>query len=325
MKSSARSIDENSSIETRVAGGQAATARKEAEKSRPPLKEGAGIRKIGGFSASHKEGVMGRKKAYTVQSLILCLLFNGLMLGSLYWMARQGMMGLQDGLALVTGGGIEGVSDQILAALKGVGEFLDKNRVLLEPVVFGLGGLVTLALWLSLLLAGRRLAAGEPGTAEEDAGPSDEPLKKEVKRLEKELQAAKKAASKPSPGPAIQILSILQRQGRLVDFLEEDLGLYEDAQIGAAVRSIHQGCKEALAQNVGLEAVYSDEEGTDVTIEAGFDPQAVRLTGNVQGDPPFKGVLRHRGWRVVRMDLPLKSPDKEIDWILAPAEVDIGE
>ncbi|MGW8320331.1 MAG: DUF2760 domain-containing protein, partial [Thermodesulfobacteriota bacterium] len=66
-------------------------------------------------------------------------------------------------------------------------------------------------------------------------------------------------------------------------------------------------------------------EGTEVTIKPGFDPQAVRLTGNVKGDPPFKGVLRHRGWRVVRMDLPLKSPDREIDWILAPAEVEIGE
>lgn len=268
---------------------------------------------------------MGRKRTFTVHSLILCLLFNGLMLGGLYWMARQAFLGLHDGLALVTGGGIEGVPDQALTALTGVGEFMEKNRALLAPGVFGLGGLVTLALWLSVLLVGRRLAGEEPGAAEQGTGPSDEPLKKEVKRLEKELQAVKKAASRPSPGPAIQILSILQRQGRLVDFLEEDLASYEDSQIGAAVRSIHQGCKDALAQNVGLEAVYSEQEGTEVTIEPGFDPQAIRLTGNVQGDPPFKGVLRHRGWRVVRMDLPLKSPDGEADWILAPAEVEIGE
>ncbi len=268
---------------------------------------------------------MGRKKAFTVQSLILCLLFNGLMLGCLYWMARQAFLGLHDGMALVTGGGLEGVPDQGGRVLTGVGAFLDKNRALLAPVVFGLGGLVTIALWLSLLLAGRRLIGEESGAQEEGVGPSEEPLKKEVKRLEKELYAAQKAASKPSPAPAIQILSILQRQGRLVDFLEEDLSLHEDSQIGAAVRSIHQGCKEALSQNVGLEAVYSEEEGTEVTIQPGFDPQAVRLTGNVQGDPPFQGVLRHRGWRVVRMDLPLKSPDREIDWILAPAEVEIGE
>ncbi len=268
---------------------------------------------------------MGRKKAFTVQSLVLCLLFNGLLLACLYWLARQALLGIHDGMALVTGGGLEGVPDQAREALAGVGAFLDRQRALLAPVLFGLGGLVTLVLWVSLLLAGRRAIGGETGAAEEGKGPSEDPLKEEVQRLEKELQAVKKAASKPSPAPAIQILSILQRQGRLVDFLEEDLSRYEDSQIGAAVRSIHQGCKEALSQNMGLEAVYEEEEGTEVTIQPGFDPGAVRLTGNVQGDPPFRGVLRHRGWRVVRMDLPLKSPDKEIDWILAPAEVEIGE
>jgi hypothetical protein len=251
---------------------------------------------------------MGQRKAFGVQSLLLCLLFNGLLVACLYWMARQALPGIHDGVTLA-----------------GLGAFLEKNRALLAPIVFGFGGLMTLALWLCIFLAGGRLLDADSGAAAEGGYPAEEPFKKEVKRLEKELQAVRKAASKPSPAPAIQILSILQRQGRLVDFLEEDLSAYEDGQIGAAVRSIHQGCKDALAQNVGLEAVYEDEEGTEVTIEPGFDPQAVRLTGNVQGDPPFRGVLRHRGWRVVRMDLPLKSPDKEIDWILAPAEVEIGE
>ncbi|MGW8321826.1 MAG: hypothetical protein ACWGSD_09780, partial [Thermodesulfobacteriota bacterium] len=152
---------------------------------------------------------MGRKKAFTVQSLILCLFFNGLMLGCLYWMARHELLGLPEGMAFVTGGGIEGVPDQVGVALRGVGEFVGKNRALLLPVVFGLGGLTTLVLWLSLLLAGRRLIGEAPGAAEAGAGPSEDPLKKEVRRLEKELQAAKKAASKPSPAPAIQILSIL--------------------------------------------------------------------------------------------------------------------
>ena len=148
---------------------------------------------------------MGRKKAFTVQSFILCLLFNGLMLGCLYWAARQAFLGLHDGMALVTGGGIEGMPDPAGVVLGGVGEFVEKNRALVVPVVFGLGGLTTLALWLSLLLAGRRLIGEEPGASGEGDGPSDDPLKKEVKRLEKELQAAKKAASKPSPAPAIML------------------------------------------------------------------------------------------------------------------------
>ncbi len=268
---------------------------------------------------------MGPKKAFTVQSFILCFLFNGLLLACLYWLARQAWIGIHDGMALVTGSGLAGVPDQAREALSGVGALLDRQRALMAPTLFGLGGLVTLVLWTSVLLAGRRAIGGEAGGAGAEAGPKADPLKEEVKRLEKELQAVKDAAAKPSPAPAIQILSILQRQGRLVDFLEEDLSRYEDSQIGAAVRSIHQGCKEALSQNMGLEAVYEQEEGTEVTIQPGFDPRAVRLTGNVQGDPPFRGVLRHRGWRVVRMDLPLKAPDKEIDWILAPAEVEIGE
>lgn len=266
---------------------------------------------------------MGRKKAFTVGSLVICLLLNGLLLGCLYWLARQAFLGLQDGMSLIAGTGLEGGPDRVRVILTSMDTFLDKDRALLGPVVFGLGGLVTFALWLSLLVTGRRLMEREAGSAEKGAGPVEEPLRTEVKRLEKELQAAKKAASKPSPSPAIQILSILQRQGRLVDFLQEDLSLYEDGQIGAAVRSIHQDCKEALLQNIGLEAVFGEEEGARVKIEPGFDPKAVRLTGDVKGDPPFEGVLRHRGWRVVRVDLPLKSPDREADWILAPAEVEI--
>lgn len=266
---------------------------------------------------------MGRKKAFAVETLILFLLFNGVLLGCLFWLARQVLLGMHDGLSLVEGLG--DLPEKAGVVLTGLGALIDKSRVLLAPVVIGLGGLVSLALWISVLLAGRRLAGEEPDSADEPAGSAEESLRKEVKRLEKDVQAVRKAASRPSPAPAIQVLSLLQRQGRLIDFLEEDLSLYEDGQIGAAVRSVHQGCKEALSKDVGLEPVLGEEEGAEVTIESGFDPRAVRLTGNVQGAPPFRGILRHRGWRVVRMDLPLRSPDRETDWILAPAEVEIGE
>src|SRR5207253_6846543 len=37
-------------------------------------------------------------------------------------------------------------------------------------------------------------------------------------------------------GAAVQLLAILQREGRLLDFLQEDVDGYADAQIGAAVR-----------------------------------------------------------------------------------------
>jgi hypothetical protein len=268
---------------------------------------------------------MGRKRAFSLETLVFSVVFNGVLLACLYGLARQVLIGIQDSMAPVAATGLADLPEQLRAAATSLGAFIDRNRRLMAPVVFGLGGLTTLALWLSVQLAGRRLLAEEGSSAAEEAGQAEDSLKKEVKRLEKEVQAAKKAASKPSPAPAIQVLSILQRQGRLIDFLAEDLGQYEDSQIGAAVRSIHQGCKEALSKNVELEAVLGEEEGAEMTIQAGFDPEAIRLTGNVQGDPPFRGTLRHRGWRVVRVDLPLKAPDRDKDWILAPAEIEIGE
>jgi hypothetical protein len=120
------------------------------------------------------------------------------------------------------------------------------------------------------------------------------------------------------------MLSILQRQGRLVDFLYEDLSLYDDSQIGAAVRNIHQGCKEVLDEYVKLEPIFAEEEGTEVAVPAGFDARAIRLTGNLAGeDPPFRGILRHRGWCVAHVQLPPSTMKEEEDWILAAAEVEI--
>ncbi len=127
----------------------------------------------------------------------------------------------------------------------------------------------------------------------------------------------------PSDAPAIQMLSILQRKGRLIDFLQEDLSLYEDAQIGAAVRTIHEGCKQALKEYVTIEPIFSEQEGSQVTLDAGFDAHAVRLTGNIAGDPPFRGALRHRGWRVAKIDLPERVGDQNKEKILAAAEVEL--
>lgn len=128
----------------------------------------------------------------------------------------------------------------------------------------------------------------------------------------------------PRPGPAdgaLRLLGLLQEEGRLVDFLEEDLAPYPDDQIGGAVRAIHDGCRKALHAQFAFEPVLRGAEGEDVTVDAGFDAAAVRLTGNVAGAPPFRGVLRHGGWRVTSAAL----PDREgVDpRVIAPAEVEI--
>lgn len=120
---------------------------------------------------------------------------------------------------------------------------------------------------------------------------------------------------------AVQLLAILQRDGRLVDFLMEDLSGYQDAQIGAAVRDVHGSCHTALARYVTLAPVLADAEGATVLVDRGADAARVKLTGNVGGAPPYRGVLRHRGWEATRIELPpLPATHKTV---VAPAEVEV--
>lgn len=178
------------------------------------------------------------------------------------------------------------------------------------PFVIGLGGLAALLLWLVIHLSGR--SAIKRAAPISPARTKEKPIRREPGQ--EGLQ---------SPSPAIQMLTILQRQGRFIDFLQEDLAAYSDEQVGAAVRNVHQGCKEALAQHLELKPIMSQEEGAQVTVQPGFDLQSIRLSGNVSGNPPFKGILRHHGWRVVRVDLPKPVREQEKDWVVAPAEVEV--
>ena len=122
---------------------------------------------------------------------------------------------------------------------------------------------------------------------------------------------------------ALALLALLQREGRLVDFLRESLDSYDDADIGVAVRDIHRGCKKVIEEHFVLEAVMPGEEDTRVKVPAGFDPGEVRLIGKISGEPPFTGTLRHHGWRVTEVKLPTltEGVDRRV---LAPAEVEIA-
>lgn len=139
------------------------------------------------------------------------------------------------------------------------------------------------------------------------------------------LPAAPVAVSVPVArdlGPAMQLLNLLQREGRLVDFLQQDIVGFADADVGAAARVVHHGCRRALEQATTLESIRNEPEGATITLDAGFDPKPYRLVGNVQGQPPYRGTLRHRGWRVteLRLEEPLASADLTI---VAPAEVEL--
>ncbi|HEX2568300.1 MAG TPA: DUF2760 domain-containing protein [Polyangia bacterium] len=122
---------------------------------------------------------------------------------------------------------------------------------------------------------------------------------------------------------AVRLLALLQREGRLIDFLEEEIESYEDAQIGAAVRDIHRGCRKALGEYLQLKPVLPQPESSSVRVEAGFDTSTIRLVGDVVGQPPFTGTLRHPGWRAQNVRLPA-TPDGHDPTVVAPAEVELG-
>jgi hypothetical protein len=120
----------------------------------------------------------------------------------------------------------------------------------------------------------------------------------------------------------LHLLGVLQRAGRFVDFLQEDIEIYEDDQIGAAVRNIHSSCRKAIDKNLPIRPIAQGNEGEPITVEKGFDPDAIKLTGRVTGEPPFRGIIRHKGWRAQKLELPDLSAIKD-PTIISPAEVEI--
>jgi len=198
----------------------------------------------------------------------------------------------------------------------------DSARALhLEQLYWGILAVILaitgLFLWLSLHVSVKKRLSGY----EEPTAPATN--QKQHKKASAPKATEKKANVQDDQRRALHLLSLLQREGRLVDFLEEDLTPYDDAQIGAAVRSIQESCQKSLNEYLSLKAVMDQEEGEDVTIEAGFDAHAIKLTGNVTGEPPFKGVLQHRGWQISKYSLPALSGSQNPK-IIAPAEVEIS-
>jgi len=144
-----------------------------------------------------------------------------------------------------------------------------------------------------------------------------------------ELPAPKPAPPPPALPPerehasALQLLSMLQREGRLVDFLQEDVAAFPDSDVGAAARIVHEGCRKVIRQYLALEPVLPQSEGDRVDVPVGFDAQRIRLTGNVAGQPPYTGALKHHGWATTAVKFPSTSPALD-PRVLAPAEVELS-
>ena len=125
-----------------------------------------------------------------------------------------------------------------------------------------------------------------------------------------------------TPDAALQLLGLLQRDARFIDFVEEDIKGYSDADIGAAARLVHDGCRATLREHFTIRPVRDEAEGSRVTLAEGFDATSIRLTGNVVGKAPFNGSISHRGWRVDEVRLP-KLTGSHNAKVIAPAEVEL--
>lgn len=148
-----------------------------------------------------------------------------------------------------------------------------------------------------------------------------------------EPKPSKADAAKPMPVPSpgnqaeaeiVSFLALLQERGRLVDFLMEDITSYDDAQVGAAARVVHQGCKAALREHFQIRSVREENEGSSVTIPVGYAADEYRLIGNIRGAGPFSGMLVHRGWKTESVKLPrIVRVDPDRLPTIAPAEVEL--
>lgn len=139
-----------------------------------------------------------------------------------------------------------------------------------------------------------------------------------------EFLLGKKEEKKPeaSGNTHLRLLGMLQNSGRLIDFLKEDITSFSDAQVGAAVRAVHLETAKALEDLVTIRPLMEEPEGSRITIQRGYDPASIKVVGKVKGEPPFKGVLRHRGWKAHKISLPKQVGDYQRE-VLAPAEIEV--
>lgn len=191
--------------------------------------------------------------------------------------------------------------------------------------------LLALILIISLLLMVIGLAKGSKQTVKEIVKTVEVPSEPEIKIVEKIVEVEKIVQApapepvilkEPTPDAALQLLGVLQKEARFIDFIKENVSAYSDADIGVAARVVHEGCNKAINEYFSLETVRSEQEGSKLTIPKGFDAAEVRLIGNIVGQAPFNGTLIHKGWRVTDVRLP-KLTEGHNASIVAAAEVEL--
>lgn len=186
--------------------------------------------------------------------------------------------------------------------------------------------LIVLLLAMVISLARRKKAPAEPVVQPQVAAP--EPVVQVVEKIVEVEKIVHAPAPEPvilkesTPDAALQLLGLLQKEARFIDFIKEDIAVYSDADIGIAARVVHEGCNKVLNEHFSLEPIRAEQEGGMVTLPQGFDAASVRLTGNIVGQAPFTGMLIHKGWQVKTINLP-KLTEGYNPAIIAPAEVEL--
>jgi hypothetical protein len=181
-------------------------------------------------------------------------------------------------------------------------------------------GLAVRLVWKVLTSAAfaRQMRSTLAEPAREAAAPAGSP--------ERERTAASPPAAARAGGrnDAVSLLAVLQREARLVDFVQESLSDYSDEQIGAAARDVHRGCAAAIDRMFGLRPLADQPDGSPLEVPRGFDAARIRLSGNVSGPPPYRGTILHTGWTVSRCELPAFSGSPEAALVVAPIEVEVA-
>jgi len=151
---------------------------------------------------------------------------------------------------------------------------------------------------------------------------AEKPAPAPVEIVKTETVVVKEIVKEATPEAALQLLGLLQKEARFIDFTQENMGQYSDADIGAVARVVHDGCRKVLKQHFELEPIRTEEEGKRITLPKGYDASSVRITGNIVGSAPFTGTLVHRGWKAAEIKLPKITEGHDVK-IIAAAEVEL--
>jgi hypothetical protein len=192
--------------------------------------------------------------------------------------------------------------------------------LLLTPVAAGhtvpiaeLAVVVSLLVLALVFITAKSKTTGDPGQASATT-PASAPAPLPVK--------PPPPADNQAESEVVAFLALLQEKGRLVDFLMEDVTAYEDTEVGAAARVIHQGCRQVLQEYFKISPVSDAQEGTQITLPGGYATDQYRVVGKLAGEPPFTGTLLHKGWKTEFVKLPRIVSSSRLPSI-APAEVEL--